>query len=573
MMSHVGEVAVVLLFLIGCVAVVSILQYLARRFTEEEERPKFKVARGAAVGTLEQARRDLDSKARSPEDDPRTIPHGGLVLTRSEETKHKAVIGATGTGKSLTMLADLNAILPRVVRPLAVPGLGGEKEVVSVVLYDDKRELPAFVAGLVGEGRMKLLNPFDLRGVSVNVALLFDTETRAARLAEIYVPKGINPESQPYFNNASRDLIVAAVAVFNRLAPGKWTLRDLHEAFETMTRLKFVLTHTARGRSLVTTHLGNEATALNVMSNTQAAIRDFRPLAAVWERATGSIDLKRTIREGGNVLVLQPSEEHFAASRAANRLILTLILQFALDFPDSDLFRLFCLLDEVQELGRIEILPRATSVIRSKGGCLLYYTQLLDSFYKEYGEHDSHKILDNIPTKAVFAVHGRTARWASEQFGQIEIERYVETKDPNDEEAKSKTQQYQRTDAVFAGEVSGIAPPSPERGLSGLYRTRLTRPYFSTVRNFDRLLPRPLPGVAGFVPRPAEDEVMAGWDESDLARLGLTLGPDDDVEAILGTKDEEAEGTGGAPNGEAPDAQDDGIFGKLKNIFRKGDDQ
>ena len=135
------------------------------------------------------------------------------------------------------------------------------------------------------------------------------------------------------------------------------------------------------------------------------------------------------------------------------------------------------------------------------------------------------------------------------------------------------TQQFQRTDAVFAGEVSGIAPPSPERGLSGLYQTRLTRPFFSTITNFDRLMPKPLPGVAGFVPRPAEDECMVRWDESDLQRLGLRLGPDDDVEAILGTGDEEARGTDASSNGEAPGSQDDGIFGKPRNIFRKGDDQ
>ena len=120
MMSYVGEIAVLVIFLIGCVAAVSLLQYLARRFTEEEERPKFKVARGAAVGTLEQAKRDLDRKARPHDVDPRTIPHGGLWLPRSEENKHKSVIGATGTGKSLTMLADLMAILTRVVRPSAV---------------------------------------------------------------------------------------------------------------------------------------------------------------------------------------------------------------------------------------------------------------------------------------------------------------------------------------------------------------------------------------------------------------------------------------------------------------------
>ena len=283
------------------------------------------------------------------------------------------------------MLADLMAILTRVVRPIG-------REVVSVVLYDDKRELPPVVAGLVGEGRMKILNPFDLRGVSVNVCFL-SHGGRAARLAEIYVPKGINPESQPYWNNASRDVIVAILMVYNTLAPGKWTLRDLHEALETIERVRFVLRHTARGRAVIRSHLSVDPAASNVMSNTRAAIAEFRPLAAVWERATGSIDLEATIREGGHVLILQPSEEHFSAGRAANRLILTLILQFVLDFPDSDDFRLFCLLDEVQELGRIEILPRATSVIRSKGGCLFYYTQLLDSFIKEYGEHDTARFL------------------------------------------------------------------------------------------------------------------------------------------------------------------------------------
>ncbi len=61
---------------------------------------------------------------------------------------------------------------------------------------------------------------------------------------------------------------------------------------------------------------------------------------------------------------------------------------------------------------------------------------------------------------------------------------------------------------------------------------------------------------------------MAGWDESDLARLGLALGPDD-AEAILGRRDEEARGADAGTDGEAPEPQDDGIFGKLKNIFRR----
>src|SRR4051794_324587 len=119
MLSLIGQAAVIVLFLASCVVVVIALQYFARRFVEEEEdEPKFKVIRGEAVVTLEQAKEDLEKNALPPELDPRTIPHGGLWLPRSEETKHKAVTGITGTGKTITMLADLAAILPRLVRPL-----------------------------------------------------------------------------------------------------------------------------------------------------------------------------------------------------------------------------------------------------------------------------------------------------------------------------------------------------------------------------------------------------------------------------------------------------------------------
>ena len=159
-----------------------------------------------------------------------------------------------------------------------------------------------------------------------------------------------------------------------------------------------------------------------------------------------------------------------------------------------------------------------------------------------------------------------------EQFGQIEIDRYVDTIVPGEDEPKSQTQQFQRTDSVFAGEASRIPPPSPKRGVSGLYKTRLTRDYYSTVTGFDRLLPKPMPGVAGCEPRPIEDEEMKPWDLEDLEYLGLELGPDDDVNEILGTPHDKPSVSPEAtvPEAVEPQPDDDGLFGKLKDFFRKG---
>src|SRR4051794_35672525 len=155
MLSLIGQAAVIVLFLASCVGVVIALQYFARRFIEEEEdEPKWKVIRGEAVVTLEEAKEDLEKNALPPELDPRTIPHGGLFLPRSEENKHKATMGITGTGKTISMLAALAAVAPRLVRPLPLgpagdlPGATAPTETVCVVAYDDKRILPPFVAGL-----------------------------------------------------------------------------------------------------------------------------------------------------------------------------------------------------------------------------------------------------------------------------------------------------------------------------------------------------------------------------------------------------------------------------------------
>jgi hypothetical protein len=206
------------------------------------------------------------------------------------------------------------------------------------------------------------------------------------------------------------------------------------------------------------------------------------------------------------------------------------------------------------------------------------YTQTRDGLIAEYGEHMAEKMFDNIAHWACFATNGRTAEWLARKFGKIEIKRMIDVVDPKDESKKSRSPQYQMTDTVIASELSQILPPSVERGIKGIYITRLTRPFYSTTKGLDRLLPKPMPGVAEFEPRPSSDEVLAPWTMEDLRRLNLDVGPDDDMEAILGPQPDlpdEPQAPSTVATEKTVTEPVPGLFGKLlgRGLFTRGDDR
>ena len=126
---------------------------------------------------------------------------------------------------------------------------------------------------------------------------------------------------------------------------------------------------------------------------------------------------------------------------------------------------------------------------------------------------------------------------------------------------------------MFGSELTGIKPPSRERGLTGVYQTRLTRPFSSTLTGLDRLLPKPRPDVPAFVPRPDSEEVLKPWTLDDLYRLGLHLSDEDDPGEIFGVTEPPPSPPPAKPAEVAlatpPEPAEDGdcIFGKLRGLL------
>jgi hypothetical protein len=455
------------------------------------------------------------------------------------------------------------------------------RERVGAVVYDNKRSLVPYLASIVGMDRIIILNPFDARGFAPDFPSMYDAESLIQLLAEVYVPQR-NNDPQPFFASGAQDFITSTTLVFDERAPGLWDARDQIEATSSIARLKFVLNQSDQTRSLIGTYLDTEVTSKNLIASVRAAMRDFRPVAGLWSRTPRKINLREFVEDLGYVLVLQPNESKRRVSRATQRLFLQRLLEYALDLDDSEDRRLFFFLDEVAELQRVDLLPRALSVGRSKGLCFFLYTQTRAALVKLYGEEETEVITDNCGNRSYLALHGKTAKWAAEDFGNMEIKRRIGSKHTSqNQESTGESDQYQMQRVLFENELMNITPPSRKRGLKGVHRSRLVPPFSSVEKDLDQLMPRPMPGVEAFEPRDKREERIQPWTLADLRRLNLEIGPEDDIDAILGTRRPVVVSGDSAPVPEPPSVTtssdgDPGIFGKLLGrgrFGRKGGDK
>jgi Type IV secretion-system coupling protein DNA-binding domain len=575
------QVALTVLFAVSTFALVYVLQDFAKRFIDEgnHQGPKNrKVVRGQELVTLTEAASDLEKNSPPATVVPRTLYVGGLWHSRDEETNNRGTIGVVGTGKTKLAEIDMANAFSRIANPIDGEQVGG-------IVVDYKRESIPILAGIVGPENIINLNPFDARSVAPDNAKMFDSEARINQLASVLVrPKQTHEGetgSADFWVQSGQDAVSSVTLVFHERAPGCWELRDQLEACASIPRLRFVLKQSPQTRHLVDTYLSNEVLARNILASLRANLRDWRPVAAIWARTPRKIHFGRFVEELGQVLVLQPDVEKDLTSKAVQRLVLQRLFEYGLMLPSSRKRRIFLFGDEIQELGRIDKLDSILSTGRSRGWAVYLYTQTIDGMLKEYGEHMTEKMLSNISSWTFFSSNGRTAEWVARKFGKNEVRRIIEVINPADESKKSMSPQYQMTDAVLPVEVSGILPPTPERGLTSINISRLTRPFFSTVKGLDRLLPRPMPGIPEFVPRPSSDEVLEPWTLEDLRRLNLKVGPDDDLEAILGVPQPVQDDGDSTPvanaveENSAPDATP-GIIGKLLGrgrFGRKGGDK
>jgi hypothetical protein len=476
--------------------------------------------RGVKVLEMEEAQEV--AAAELPPGDP-GFPFGGLVLQSIVSLMHFLLVGAVGAGKTKILEALMKRFLPTLNQMDA-----------RAIISDPKHEFLRYVDSLALGVKVVIFDPTDERCAMWDIAADILDEDDSATLAEIFVPKN-ERASQPFFDNAARELLQAVVETLIRRKPGRWTLRDIVYCMRSMKRIKALIGTTDEGRDLIEQFLSKEKTAQDVMSTIGTVIGRFKTVAKSWHRAkkegrTVSID---EWMHGNFIIMLGSSEKAAASVQAINHLFFKRLSQVLLDEPDNDQADLlsprsrrhYLFLDEVRLAGRLDGLNELFLKGRSKGVVIVVSVQDQKGMAEVYGENIADEQLSQAATVAILRTQNvTTAKWASDLIGEKEtLQRSQST---GAEGKASETVSSSVKVAVLPSEIRGLPLSGPKNGLQGYFLSptvgvwKASLPWAevmaaraplreSKMVNYERRLSNP-------------NEPLPTWDDKELSELGIS---------------------------------------------------
>jgi type IV secretory pathway TraG/TraD family ATPase VirD4 len=335
-------------------------------------------------------------------------------LAISEATKHMAIFGTTGAGKSIAFALFLQSIAPR----LTMDG----PDACRVIYFDAKCDaVPRFDSfGLGPENeRVWIMNPFDKRG---SICSLADAAREPAYIR--YMGKQMIPEEKnsnaPFWHLAAQQLGQAGAIALNKIKDG-WSLRDYLCSLSSRESILGVAARDSRAKETAKQILDDERHSAGVIATLWTKLARFEETAALWEKAIGKKTFSvKEFLQGPGVLILGNDPVLNESIQPINRLILKMVTDELLRGPETDRVHTFFVFDECPALGKTDFLPRLLSEGRSKGVSVLIGTQAIERLTDIYGDAQTETILGQCGHKMFLrAGSAKSAEWAEKHFGKI----------------------------------------------------------------------------------------------------------------------------------------------------------
>lgn len=477
--------------------------------------------RGRRLLTLPEAR------SQGP-DDPDGIPWGGLRVPLRDATTHFAVIGQMGSGKTVTIHAIMKSVLSE---------LGGPR-CQRALIYDTKGDtLPALAGmGLLGTGRVHILNPFDQRSSAWDMAADIRDTAAALELATILSPLDERSTS-PYFSIAARDILQGILATFIARAPGRWTLRDVVNTMTNEKNLKRVLRQSPEGQELLSAHARVMETWNNVRGSISTKIEPYRVIAALWSHCAHAVSLESWF-SSSSILVLGSRERSSAALQSINCVLFKRLTEIAIDEQEDTNARTWFFIDEAKYAGKLDGIASLVDRGRSKGMCVMLGFQDVEGMRAVYSDREADSLIGGCVHKAILRVASPgTAEWATSVLSEYEVmdQRVSRTAEGFLGGKRTYSEQRDKRQAFLPSQFMGLEAPDQEYGPEGVYLRRKGDAFRSRLKWREIDLPPVDPSTPGFLPRPQSDQILAPWDAADLVRLGL-VGDDEAEEPSPRTK-------------------------------------
>ncbi|AFY71979.1 Type IV secretion system, TraD, DNA-binding domain protein (plasmid) [Thalassoporum mexicanum PCC 7367] len=443
---------------------------------------------------------------------------GGIAVPTQSAMTHFLVVGASGSGKTITLRLWMQSFLPA----LASRG--------RAMIYDAKLDVISILKGMNVRCPTFILNPFDARCVAWDMSGDIITYADIEALAHILIPEEGHKED-PFFRSAVVELVKGVARFFVLQAPGVWTLRDIILTLRSLNTMKTLFSSRPE-LDFYLELISDKKTAQNIMATVLTKIGRYETVAALWhwdsiyDRPRAKISLTSWSRSN-SILVFGKSNTARESLNAINQLIFTRAAQILLDKPEVSHPETFIIFDELPSAGRMDMLPSLCTEGRSKGVSLAIGFQSIKHLEDIYNENIAQTIIGQFRHKAILRLDDPpTAEWASQLVGEVEIRRILEGFSSNRESGgtRSWNESYERHRAVMPSEFLEIWPIDRQtgQGLTGYYLTgnSVYKHYYPTDFISKHLIPS-TDSRESFIPRPTNDQVLRPWDSEDLERLNI----------------------------------------------------
>ncbi len=500
-------------YVAGLLAGVSAWKYVADRLIPPHPTPsKEPYYRGRRLLSLAEARRQAEMS--TPEGDE-GVPLGGIQIPTESTKTHTVMLGASGSGKTLSIRIQLQHALARI-------GFGQDRR---ALIYDGKRELLSYLFNMRLRCPIRILNPFDVRGVAWDIAKDCTDPATACEIASILLPS--QGESQAYFVNAAQDILSGVLMAYHLHCPGKWTFRDVIIALETPDALRHLLNLHFETRNRLN-YFAKDATFLDILTTISTRIAAYRQIAAAWNYATERISLQDWAN-GAFVLVLSTDESMRRSLDAINQTMFKRATELVLAQNESPDRETWIVLDELREAGKLDGLTSLLTKGRSFGTRVIVGFQDIEGLRAVYGDKEANEIAGLCSNKATFRLDdAETALWASKLFGDYEYYEKQQSTTSNTSSgqtttSQTTTQQLKKRQVVMPEQILGLPPTNRHNGLSGYYISPIVGCFHSTLTAEyleENLLPAN-PNEPNFIPRSKDQLYLKPWNEFDLQRLNL----------------------------------------------------
>lgn len=358
------------------------------------------------AGTLVTTEKQL-AKLTGPEADVRALAIGTVPIPARLETRHMAMIGTTGSGKT-TALRQL------------LDGIEGRGE--AALVYDTSGE---FVAHYYRPERGDvILNPFDARCAYWSPFAEIGHPADADRIAHQLITETGRHDSDVWLDT-SRILVANMIRALWR--EGKCTLPDLLNALQDRTKddLKVWLAGSSSARTFADDADRATGSVLFMLSKAANLIQFLRT-----EDSGGAPFAFRDFihgldkRRGAKPWIFVPrKEDYFEASKPLLACWLECAASAVLGLSPSPDRRIWFVLDELADLPRVDNLARLLPEGRKFGAGVVLTFQALGQMRHRYGPQIAESMLGCCNSKLFLqTIDAETRAWASQTIGECEVE-------------------------------------------------------------------------------------------------------------------------------------------------------